>query len=621
MEEVKWTKEQQLAINEKGQNILVAAAAGSGKTAVLVERIINKIIKEKIDIDKILVVTFTKAAASEMRGRILDAIYKEIEKDAKNTHLQKQITLLSKASICTIDSFCLDVVKNNFFEIGISPNLKIAESTEIEILKQEILEELFEEKYENEEKEFLDLIETYTSYRGDEPLKDVILEIYKFIQSTPFPEKWIKEKTEMFNLKETSFEQTIWGKILFEKVKNELEDGILKLQNELNKLQYEPDAEKFVVTLSEDIRKIKGVYEKGTWNEVYIGINSLALDRFPVDKKVADEIKNRIKQVRNKVKEDIKKINQNIMLYNSEEANDDIKEMYGILSKIQNLVLEFSEKFTKAKQDRNIMDFNDIEHFALQILSKEGSANKYKEKYEEILIDEYQDSNLVQEYILNTISRQNNIFMVGDVKQSIYKFRGARPELFLGKYESYKLKEKIEEGEHLKIQLFKNFRSRENVLKLTNVVFNNIMSKELGDIDYTEEEYLNLGANYQNKDNLEAELDIIDLKEQEESIYKGENEEKEELERVEDILLEAKFVARRIKELIDNGYMVSNKDKTLRRVKYKDIAILLRSTQSLAPIYEQEISKLNIPVFCDTSVRIFGFCRNTSNNEPIKNYR
>jgi len=608
MGEVKWTKEQLLAINEKGQNILVAAAAGSGKTAVLVERIINKIVKEKIDIDKILVVTFTKAAASEMRGRILDAIYKEIEKDAKSMHLQKQITLLSKASICTIDSFCLDIVKNNFFEIGISPNLKIAESTEIEILKQETLEDIFEEKYESEDKEFLELIDIYTSYRGDEALKDIILEIYKFIQSTPFPEEWLKEKIEMFNIDNISFEQTVWGNILFEKVKDELADSILKLQNELNKLKYELDAGKFIVTLSEDIRKIKEVHNKETWDEIYIGINSLSLDRFPVDKKVADEIKDRIKQVRNKVKEDIKKINQNIMLYTSEEANKDIKEMYYILVKIQNLVLEFLREFSKTKQDRNIMDFNDIEHFALEILSKEGSADKYKEKYEEILIDEYQDSNLVQEYILNTISRQNNIFMVGDVKQSIYKFRGARPELFLEKYEEYKAKEYIQEGENLKIQLFKNFRSRKNVLELTNIVFNNIMSKKLGDIDYTEEEYLNLGAEYLEGNNLEAELNIIDLKEEEESIYKEENEETEEVEKVEDILLEAKFVAKRIRELIDNGYMVSNKDKTLRKITYKDIAVLLRSTQTLSPIYEQEISKLNIPVFCDTSVRIFGFC-------------
>lgn len=493
-------------------------------------------------------------------------------------------------------------------KFGISPNLKIAESTEIEILKQETLEEIFEEKYENQDDEFMDLIDTYTSYRGDELLKEIVLQIYGFIQSTPFPEKWIEEKTEMFNIDKTSFEETIWGKILFNKIKDELKDNILILENELKKLEYEEDTQKFKVTLSEDIRKINSVYEKTTWEEVYIGINNLSLDRFPVDKRVPDEVKNRIKQVRTKAKEDIKKVAQNIMLYNSDEANNDIKSMYKTLCNIKKLVIEFSNEFSKAKQDRNIIDFNDIEHFALSILTKDIVADKYKQKYNEILIDEYQDSNLVQEYILNSISKGNNIFMVGDVKQSIYKFRQARPELFLYKYENYKEKEKMENGDNLKIQLFKNFRSRENVLGFTNIVFDNIMSKELGDIEYTEKEYLNLGADYPKGENLETEIDIIDLKE-EESIYKEDkDEEEEEPERIEDILIEAKFVARRIKELIESEYMVCNKDKTYRKITYKDVAILLRSTQSLAPIYEQEISKLKLPVYCDTSTRIFRFC-------------
>lgn len=461
----------------------------------------------------------------------------------------------------------------------------------------------------------------YTSYRGDDALKNIILQIYNFTQSTPFPKKWLNEKVEMFNIKEVSFEKTVWGKILFDRVKALLEDGMLKLKNELNKLQYEVDVEKFMVILSEDIRKIKEVYSKNTWDEIYIGINNLAFDRFPVDKRVPDEVKNRIKNVRTKVKEDIKKITQNVMLYNSNEANFDITQMYDTLTKIKNLCLEFSKRFSKAKQDRNIIDFSDIEHFALVILSKEGVSDKYKQKYEEILIDEYQDSNLVQEYILNSISRNNNIFMVGDVKQSIYKFRQARPELFLEKYEKYKLKKDSKDGDNLKIKLFKNFRSRENILSLTNIIFDNIMSKSLGDIDYNEEEYLNLGADYQEKEDLKAEINIIDLKEEEKSIYKGEEGAQEETERVEDILLEAKFVSNKIQEIIKNGYMVSNKDKTLRKAKYKDIAILLRSTQSLAPIYEQELSKLGIPVFCDTNVRIFRFYGNTSNHEFAKNNR
>ena len=294
------------------------------------------------------------------------------------------------------------------------------------------------------------------------------------------------------------------------------------------------------------------------------------------------------------------------MLYNSKEACNNIKDMYWVLSKVKDLVIEFSNTFSKIKQDRNIMDFNDIEHFALRILTaNENSsiANKYKDKFEEILIDEYQDSNLVQEYILNKISKGNNIFMVGDVKQSIYKFRQARPELFIEKYETYNDKENLKDGDNLKIQLFKNFRSRKNVLDITNIVFDNIMSRELGDIDYTKEEFLNKGADYPEGTNLSAELHIIDLKEDEESIYKEDTkQEDEETDRVEDILLEAKFVAKKIKELIDTGYLVCNKDKSYRKITYKDIAILLRSPQSLAPIYEQEISKLNLPVFCDTTV-------------------
>ena len=590
---------------------------GSGKTAVLVERIINKIIKEKIDIDKILVVTFTKAAAAEMRGRILDALYEEIEKAPENKDYQKQIMLLPKASICTIDAFCLDIVKNNFFEIDISPNLKIAETTEIEILKREVIEDLFEQKYEADDKTFLNLIDIYTGYRGDEVLKEIILQVFEYIQSMPFPNEWLKEKVEMFNIKDISFEKTIWGEILFSKVKEILNDGILRLENELNKLKYEEDTEKFVVTLSEDIRKIKEIYEKLTWDEVYNEINELSFDRFPVDKRVPDEIKDNIKEIRNKVKDEIKKINQSIMIYTSKEANDNIREMYDILKELQNLVLEFSDRFAKEKLDRNIMDFNDVEHFALNILvSKNNISKKYKEKYEEILIDEYQDSNLVQEFILNKISRNNNIFMVGDVKQSIYKFRGARPELFLKKYESYKDKEHLEEDQGEKIQLFKNFRSRKNILDLTNIIFENIMSKEFGDIDYNEDEYLNLGADYPAGENLKTEIDIIDLKEKEESIYKEDTkEDEEEIDNIEDTLIEAKFVAKKIKEIIESKRLVYGKDKTFREITYKDIAVLLRSTSNLAPIYEQEISKLNLPVFCDANSRIFRFDRNKCYDE------
>lgn len=535
MPEVTWTKEQQSAIYEKGSNILVAAAAGSGKTAVLVERMINKIVNEKVDIDKILVVTFTNAAASEMRERILDAIYKKIEENPTDARLQKQINLLNKASICTIHSFCLEVIRNYFYELDISANFRIADTTEIELLKQDVLEDLFEEKYFQKDKRFLALINTYTTYKGDEPLKELILKIYNYIQSAPFPQKWLEEKVEMFNLKdklEQDYSNTIWGKILIKEYKEKIVENRLKLEGIKNKLGKFPELEKFTNTILGDIEKLKEIENiintnsKKIWEEIYIKANELKFDKWPIDRKCTIDLKNDAKDIRDKMKKDIEEITKRIFAYDSLSANKDIFSMYESLSDLKNIVNEFEELFRVKKKEKNIIDFHDIEHFALKILVNENEegeyvptqiAQKLKQKYIEIAIDEYQDSNLVQEYILNSISNGNNMFMVGDVKQSIYKFRQARPELFLEKYENYELvgqEQQYEKGK--KIQLFKNFRSRENILNITNMIFDKIMSKELGDIDYTKEEYLNLGANYEELSKNTnyagiAELHVIDM--------------------------------------------------------------------------------------------------------------
>lgn len=234
MSDVKWTNEQLQAIEEKGSNILVAAAAGSGKTAVLVERIINKIVNEKIDIDKLLVVTFTNAAASEMRERIMKAIYEYLDSNPDDEHMQRQTILMGKSNICTIHSFCLEVIKNNFYEIDVSPNFRIGDSTEVDLLKQEVLEDIFEEKYDNDDNEFLNLIKTYTNYSGDDNLKEIILKVYKFIQASPFPEEWLCQNVEKFNLDDTQeidFSKTIWGEILINEFKEKLHSFILELKS------------------------------------------------------------------------------------------------------------------------------------------------------------------------------------------------------------------------------------------------------------------------------------------------------------------------------------------------------------------------------------------------------
>ncbi len=627
---MKWTEEQENAIYKKDNNILVAAAAGSGKTAVLVERIIQKILKYEIDIDKLLVVTFTNAAASEMRERVLEAIYKKIDEEPENENLQKQIILLGKSNICTIHSFCLDVIKNNFFEIDLSANFRIGSEEEIELLKQEVLEELFEKFYENEDSEFAKLVDTYTGYRGDEPLKELVLKIYDFIQSAPFPKDWLEEKLKMFKNagEEKDFSDSIWGKILLKKIGEELIDGINSLKLIRNKIEVYPELEKYSATICSDIDILKEAYDisKNSWDNLYDFIQIMKFKSWPRDNKIDMEVKNEARETRDSVKKKVMGLISNFVIYNSKEAYQDLYEMYDILRILKQVIFEFEDLFKERKKERNIIDFHDIEHYALQILVKKDEygnyvptevAKKYREKFVEIAIDEYQDSNEVQEYILSTISRGNNMFMVGDVKQSIYKFRQACPDLFINKYENFSL-EGNDKG--LKIQLFKNFRSRKNVLNLTNIIFESIMSKELGDIDYTEEEFLNFKADYEDIANglgnaelhiINCETDTTDYVENVDNIGYNSNFEKnnetnveediEDLKQLEKDEIEAKFVAKKIQELLESKVQIKDKKLGYRNVTYKDIVILLRSPSKISSIYEKELLSKNIPVFSDCS--------------------
>lgn len=547
-----------------------------------------------------------------MREKILEAIYKKIEENPEDENLQKQVILLNKASISTIHSFCLDVIKNNFYEIDVSANTRIADDSEILLLQQEVIDDLFEEKYEKEDANFIKLIKTYTKYNQDETLKDLILRVYSYIQASPFPEEWLEEQIEKLNIEDgTNFSDTVWGKIITENANQILEDSILKLQNIRTKMTRFPELDKFTAKIEDDIDKYTYIQNNlSDWDTAVEAINTLKNAIWTKDQKITNDLKDEAKDVRESTKDEFKKVKK-LMNCSSEEAVQDIKYMYPILKMLKDLILEFSQKFYQRKREKNIMDFSDMEHLALKILVKKDEngnvvkseiAKKYENKFEEIAIDEYQDSNLVQEYILTSVSRGNNIFMVGDVKQSIYKFRQARPKLFLDKYDSYKL-EPVD-GEDRKIQLFKNFRSRSNILDFTNLVFEDIMSRELGNIEYNQDEYLNLGANFetiQNQD-YKTELEILDLSEENDDIWKTDEEEtEEEQEKVEDVVLEARFVARKIKELIDDKYQIIDKKTGRRDIQYKDIAILLRTSSGVANVYEKEISELEIPVYSDSS--------------------
>lgn len=599
-----WTPKQLQAITQKGNNILVAAAAGSGKTAVLVERIINKITIENIDIDKLLVVTFTNAAATEMRERVLDAIYKKLDEEPNNIRLRRQIILLNKSNISTIHAFCLEVIKNNFYKLDISPNFRLASTPEIELLRMETLEKSFEELYEKNDSEFINLINTYCNYRDDDNLKEMILKIYKYIQSMPFPLEWLKEQVEKFKLKEETkdFSETEWGKILIENGKEIISENIKELIQISEILKKDEDLIKWKIIIDEDIENLENLLKTNTWDEMYCKITDIKFRTWAQDKKIISEIKDDAKERRDKVKAQINDLKNKIFLYSSEQANKDIYEMYRILASIEYVVEKFSKDYQEIKKEKNVIDFNDIEHLALKILIEKDElgnyipteiAEKYQEKFEEIAIDEYQDSNEIQEYLLNTISRGNNIFMVGDVKQSIYKFRQSRPELFIEKYNTYK---------ENKIQLYANFRSRETVLKLTNIIFENIMSKNFGNIEYDESEFLNVGLEYPKEEkkllNTVPELNIIDLNSEE-------DDEEEENLKIENTVLEAKLVAKKIKELMNENNYVYEKNKGYRKLQLKDIVILLRKTTNIASIYEKEISNLGYPVFSDIGTNYF----------------
>ncbi len=595
---------------------------GSGKTTVLVERIVSKIIKEEIDIDKLLIVTFTNAAASEMRQRILEAIYSKIDENPENKNLQRQILLLNKANISTIHSFCLEVIKNYFYEIGISSKFRIGDTSEIELLKQETLEEVFEKLYEENNKEFVNLVNTYGGYRDDETLKELVLKIYNYSQSMPFPEEWINENVEKFNLEnklEDDFAKTLWGQILLEHFQDEIDLSVNELKKMNEKLIKENDLEKYYRVIQNDIDNLEYLAkQEKDWDNIYINLDNLKFETWPRQAKTDCELKDEAKNIRDNVKETIKNLSKKIFMYSSTEANSDIYEMFNILKPLKDIIFEFSRKYQENKKDKNIIDFSDIEHYALQILVKKDEqgnyipteiAKIYKGKFNEIAIDEYQDSNLVQEYILNTISNGNNIFMVGDVKQSIYKFRQARPELFLEKYDRYNLtdNEERECKENTKIQLFQNFRSRKNILSITNIIFETIMSKKIGDIEYDEKEFLNCGAEFKNpNENIEVagkvELDIIDLAEDEEIEDEEESLTQEIIEKTE---IEARFVANKIKNILGSDYHVYDKKLGYRKATYKDIVILLRITANVASVYEKELNKLELPVFSDSTSSYF----------------
>lgn len=648
----KWTPEQNEAINARDCNLLVAAAAGAGKTAVLVERIIRKITDKinPVDIDRMLIVTFTNAAAAEMRERIGEAITKELDKNPGSENIRRQLSLLTRASIMTIHSFCKDVISKHIESVEIDPNFRIADETESTLMRLEAINEIITEQYEQDSQEFYELLDWYGGNINDQRIQDMVLSVYNFIQSSPWPEQWLKEQIEAINMNEDcDFTRTLWGRVILKSCRMELSSARNMLLRAIDILRCAEGLEKYIAVFEEDLHNIDSLLEvvaeceqcescDASWDSLYDMVYGMNFSRLPRAGKNADKDKQEtVKKIRDSVKDIInKKIKERLITDRSYSIIKDFQTMYPVMLCLGKLVNEFSSRYDAKKKSKAVIDFNDLEHLCLKILTqstKEGIvpsyvALEYREYFDEIMVDEYQDSNMVQEIIIRMISRYDtdkpNVFMVGDVKQSIYRFRQAKPELFLNKYSTYGTDEK---DKNRKILLYKNFRSRREVINAVNFIFSTIMSVDAGELDYTEKEALNPGTDFEECTVKNAkvggcvEFHLIQTGEDtgdggadgddntDEDNYIETADENEITEIIDNIQSEARLVAGKILELTGSDgndfYIFDKSQKAYRRVEFKDIVILLRATKNWSDVFIDELAAKGIPAFADTGTGFF----------------
>ncbi|WP_264803977.1 helicase-exonuclease AddAB subunit AddA [Cytobacillus sp. NCCP-133] len=622
--EATWTDDQWKAIIAKGQDILVAAAAGSGKTAVLVERIINKIIavEDPINVDELLVVTFTNASAAEMRHRIGEALEKAINANPKSSHLRKQVSLLNKAFISTLHSFCLEMIRKYYYMTDIDPGFRIADETEAQLLRDEVLEDLFEEEYGKEGNDaFFALVDAFTNDRSDTALQDIIRDLYDFARSNPSPNQYLDSIVDMYNVDGNSkLEQLPFVQSLLKDVDLQLKGAKQLLEHglELTKLPEgpAPRAENFIA----DLHVVNTLIEakNDSWSTLYEAMQKWSFGRAKTCK--GDDydpvLIEKAKKLRDQAKKIISDLQEELFGRPPESFIRDMAEMKSHIETLVLLVKDFSVRFDQVKTDKGLVDFADLEHYCLEILSSSGedghllpseAAFACRNQFKEVLVDEYQDTNMVQEAILQLVTadteKHGNLFMVGDVKQSIYRFRLAEPNLFLGKYTRF---DQSGEETGLRIGLARNFRSRQEVLHGTNYIFKQIMGVTVGEIEYDGAAELVKGAPYSEVQDHPIELAIIDLEGNEKTEPQPEvTEDAFDSEDLAQSQLEARYMAAKIKEIIAERKEVYNpKTQSGCPAKYRDIVILLRS-MTWAPQIMEEFKQQGIPVYANLSSGYF----------------
>lgn len=659
-----WSDDQWKAIALSGNDILVAAAAGSGKTAVLVERIIRKITDESggFSVDRLLVATFTKAAAAEMRERIREALDRELEKDPDNEHLRRQLALLGRASITTLHSFCMEVIRRYYQLIPLDPSFRILNEHEAELMRQDILEELFEEKYGDAERggTFVQLADWFSGERSDDALYRLVQRLYNFSQSHSWPERWLRDTAAEFQVKDTTaLGETEWVRSILADAHLAL-SGAIGLLEQARSIALQPGGPApYAVNLEEDKAMVNSLLEavnSKPWEQLYDTFRNVSFGKLKSVRKddVFPELQERVKELRDTVKKTINELKTALFGRPASEFMSELHTAAPLMNELVETVISFADRYRAAKAAKSTVDFNDLEHYCLQILRHPDSlpgqlmpsdaALEYRQQFDEVLLDEYQDTNSVQEDIVRLISRESpgNRFMVGDVKQSIYRFRLAEPGLFLEKYKKYEVGDPAGDlsGESnalipsgIRIDLARNFRSRMEVVDAVNMLFRQIMNESVAEIAYDQRAELVCGAfypearathgNHSNEENEDTsanpyspELILIDrlgpdpeeVKEEEGSETDSFSPEAERLE-METAQLEARAIARRIREMTgENGQPLMVYDKALKSMRpaqYGDMVILLRSAMVWAPLIMEELRQEGIPSFGEQSKGYF----------------
>lgn len=609
-----WTSEQQKVIDTRGKNILVSAAAGSGKTAVLVERIIKKIIDKEhpLDVSKLLVATFTNAASAEMRERIMKAIEAELIKEPDNTHLQKQMANVYDANITTIHGFCLGLIKEHFNDVDLDPSVKIADDGEIRLMRSDVIKAVLEEYYAEGSTEFHNFISQFESKNSDAYIEEMILSIYNKSMKYPMPEEWLDNCAKKYDV--GNEDEVINSKSI--EFLNDYAEGVLR--ECVNQYKYMIDmcndidgpsvySDLFTREKEELIR----IMEEKDFNRRKTKLN-ISFDRLPSCKKDScnPDIKDIVVKSRNECKDSIKKLREKIYFQDTKEIFEEIVKCKPIIEMYVEVTKTFIKKFKEKKLEKNLIDFNDFEHYAIDILVKKENgktfasavADELAKNFDEVMIDEYQDSNLVQETILSSISKGRygifNRFMVGDVKQSIYGFRGANPDIFIEKYNKYKKDDS--DSHNCKIVLDKNFRSRKGIITTTNFIFKQIMNEKLGGINYDIENQLNYGAIFKECINPELCTRIDDKSELILINTEVGNEDAK--------VLEARVIAARIKELVNKERGMVVYDKSLddyRPAKYSDIVILVRNISAIGDVLNDECMRYGVPCHMESKSGYF----------------